>query len=124
MSSNLIQHHPYLGMFHIAKKISEEFQNEHLTNTTQEKKIIHPYRVNRNDRRRSSSKKSNTSWGLMIFVLIFLILMFFLVTNILGLYHAVKCQNTIWIVLNIIGLFTGIPFGTIYYFFIRCVTLT
>lgn len=100
--------HPYLGIYQLYKQALGLIKKEHL-NHEEHKNQIH----------KKGPIKSIVSISIY-FILLLLLILFLFVTSIYGVYYSIKCNNLFWIVLNIFGLFTGIPFGTVYYFFISC----
>jgi hypothetical protein len=59
-------------------------------------------------------------WVLLLVLLMVAFLLFLFITNILGVVSAYKCGDTVWTILGAVGVMTGIPLGTIYYFFLGC----
>jgi len=115
MNGRLIQH-PYKGIYKLCKKVYEDFKNEHFN-----QEITNDANDNANSPEKNQNNKSKSFLLLLTyFAMIFFVFIFFFITSILGLYHSVKCNNTLWTVLNIVGLFTGIPIGTVYYYFVTC----
>lgn len=112
--------HPYIGFYNFLKHCKEEFQTENV-NDYQNQNQNQNLSLNQNQNQVTNKKASRSfSAFLLYFFLILLVFLFFLVTGILGLYHSIQCKHTVWTVLNVIGFFTGIPFGTFYYFFVKC----
>lgn len=71
-----------------------------------------------------TKQASSTAFAFSLFILVLLIgvILFLIVTSILGIVAAARCHDTLWIIMSTLGLFIGFPMGTIYYYFIQCVS--
>lgn len=101
--------HPYYGIYQLCIHTLQFFKKEHFNSEQKNNRNVN-----------KKGPVLSIASIIIYFILLLIILLFLFITSIYGLYYSIKCNHTFWFVLNLFGLFTGIPFGTIYYFFISC----